>query len=92
MFNNLYDYNKTIYLILLNNTIRDFKKHILIPEYETILLSNSQEDYKKFYNSSNKKYINLIKDYNYFFNLIFFNSLSSSHSSSNRFHIIHNTI
>ena len=90
MFNNLYDYNKTIYLILLDNTIRDFKKHILIPEYEIILLSNSQEDYKKFYNSSNKKYINLIKDYNYFFNLNFFNP--SSHSSSNRFHIIHNTI
>ena len=90
MFNNPFEYNKTIYLILLDNKIREFKKNILIPEYEKILLSNSQKDYKKFYDISNKKYINLIKDYNYFLNLIFFNSHTSS--SSNRFHIIHNTI
>jgi len=70
MFNNLFNYNKIVYLEILNNTIKEYKNNILNHHYN-IMVSNP-DYYDVFYKVYNVKYFSLIKSFNYYYyNLTF---------------------
>ena len=67
MFQNKFNYNKKIYLEIIDNTIIDYRINILIPKFN--LFKSQQISYDIYYNIYNKKLFDLYKLYNYIYNL-----------------------
>lgn len=65
-------YNYKIYLEILDNTINNYKRYILI-EKTYLLLSNNLDDFNEYYNNYNRYYFELVKVYNYYYKLFVLN-------------------
>lgn len=69
MFQNRFNYNKVVYLELLNNTIRDYKNKVLIRHYNEMV--SNPDYYNEFYRVYNAEYLRLVKFYNLINNIDF---------------------
>jgi hypothetical protein len=65
-------YNYKIYLEILDNTINNYKRDILMKK-TYLLLSNNLDDFYEYYNNYNKYYFQLVKYYNYYYKLFVLN-------------------
>ncbi len=63
------NYNKIIYLEILDNTINEYKKEVLVPKSNEMIKDGTYETYKYYYENYNKYVFKLIKEYNYYYNL-----------------------
>ena len=85
MFNNFFNYNKTIYLEILNNTINDYNHNIL--KYKFNDFRNNYLSRRDYYDIYNHKYLQLCKYFSYYYCLNFNifhpnNSLTYSYKSN----------
>lgn len=60
-------YNYKIYLEILDNTIINYKRDILMKQFK--LFTKGELEYNIFYNKYNKYNFELIKDYVYYYNI-----------------------
>lgn len=72
MLQTRFNYNKVVYLELLNNTIRDYKNKVLIHHYNKIVSvlvarETNPDYYNEFYRVYNTEYLRLVKFYNYYY-------------------------
>jgi len=67
MFSNQFNYNKIIYLEILDNTIKNHKKNVL--NIMCNYLHNGIISYDDYYNIYNKNHFNLYKYYNQYYNM-----------------------
>jgi hypothetical protein len=69
MFSNNFNYNKIVYLEILDNTIKNYRRDVL--NIMCNHMTNGYITFDDYHNIYNKENFNLIKYYNYYHKMIF---------------------